>query len=97
MNAIKSFSIKALMATLALLAVQGAVYASPDLGQATKQATNWVAIIMFAVFVVGTLFITKWAANKTKSAADFYTGDCGRLHVGSVIFGYFSRRLFEWI
>lgn len=77
MNAIKSFSIKALMATLALLAVQGAVYASPDLGQATKQATNWVAIIMFAVFVVGTLFITKWAANKTKSAADFYTAGGG--------------------
>jgi cation/acetate symporter len=29
------------------------------------------------VFVIGTLFITKWAAKKTKSAADFYTGGGG--------------------
>ena len=42
-----------------------------------KQATNWVAISMFAVFVVGTLFITKWAAARTKSAADFYTAGGG--------------------
>ena len=32
---------------------------------------------MFARFVVGTLFITKWAAAKTKSAADFYTAGGG--------------------
>ena len=32
---------------------------------------------MFAAFVVGTLFITKWAAAKTKSAADFYTAGGG--------------------
>ena len=32
---------------------------------------------MFAVFVIGTLFITKWAAAKTKSAADFYTAGGG--------------------
>ena len=42
-----------------------------------KQATNWTAIIMFAAFVVMTLFITKWAAAKTKSAADFYTAGGG--------------------
>ena len=42
-----------------------------------KQATNWVAIAMFSVFVIGTLFITKWAAAKTKSAADFYTAGGG--------------------
>ena len=29
------------------------------------------------LFVVGTLFITKWAAAKTKSAADFYTAGGG--------------------
>jgi cation/acetate symporter len=51
--------------------------AGADLGQAEKQATNWTAISMFAVFVVGTLFITKWAAAKTKSAADFYTAGGG--------------------
>jgi cation/acetate symporter len=46
-------------------------------GDVHKQSTNWTAIIMFAVFVTGTLFITKWAAAKTKSAADFYTGGGG--------------------
>ena len=51
--------------------------AGADLGQAEKQPTNWTAISMFAVFVVVTLFITKWAAAKTKSAADFYTAGGG--------------------
>ncbi len=50
---------------------------SKDLGIAEQQPTNWTAIAMFAVFVVGTLFITKWAASKTKSAADFYTAGGG--------------------
>ncbi|ATE58980.1 cation acetate symporter [Thauera sinica] len=54
-----------------------ALAAGGDLGQVEKQATNWTAITMFAVFVVGTLFITKWAAAKTKSAADFYTAGGG--------------------
>ena len=47
--------------------------AGADLGQAVKQPTNWVAISMFAAFVILTLFITKWAARRTRSAADFYT------------------------
>jgi cation/acetate symporter len=47
------------------------------LGQTTKQATNWTAIVMFAAFVLATLGITKWAAAKTKSAADFYTAGGG--------------------
>jgi cation/acetate symporter len=51
--------------------------AGADLGQAVKQATNWTAISKFAIFVVFTLFITKWAAAKTKSAADFYTAGGG--------------------
>jgi cation/acetate symporter len=51
--------------------------AGTDLGQLEKQATNWTAITMFAIFVVGTLFITKWAAKRTKSAADFYTAGGG--------------------
>jgi cation/acetate symporter len=54
-----------------------ALAAGADLGQAEKQATNWTAITMFALFVVGTLFITKWAAAKTKSASDFYTAGGG--------------------
>ncbi|MEC5214182.1 cation/acetate symporter [Polaromonas sp. CG_9.5] len=66
-----------LAALTALLAAAAAQAAGGDLGQVAKQPTNWVAISMFAVFVVGTLFITKWAASKTKSAADFYTGGGG--------------------
>lgn len=62
----------------ALFAVSAAALAAgADLGQAEKQATNWTAIVMFALFVVATLFITKWAAAKTKSAADFYTAGGG--------------------
>ena len=67
-----------LLTLAALFGVSAAVYAAgADLGQATKQATNWTAIGMFGVFVVFTLFVTKWAASKTKSAADFYTAGGG--------------------
>jgi len=66
------------LGTMALVGASAAAMAAgADLGQATKQPTNWTAISMFAVFVVGTLFITKWAAAKTKSAADFYTAGGG--------------------
>nr|MCU0968658.1 cation acetate symporter [Rubrivivax sp.] len=54
-----------------------ALAAGADLGQAQKQATNWTAIAMFGIFVAFTLWITKWAAAKTKSAADFYTAGGG--------------------
>ncbi|MBS0443129.1 MAG: cation acetate symporter [Proteobacteria bacterium] len=65
--------------TLAALmgAAGAALAAGADLGQAQKQATNWTAIGMFGVFVIFTLFITKWAAARTKSAADFYTAGGG--------------------
>ena len=66
-----------LTALLSLTAAGSALAAGGDLGQVEKQATNWVAISMFAGFVIMTLFITKWAAAKTKSAADFYTGGGG--------------------
>ena len=46
-------------------------------GAVQKQPTNWTAIAMFGFFVVATLFITKWAAGRTKSAADFYTAGGG--------------------
>ncbi|MEL5877160.1 cation acetate symporter [Cereibacter sphaeroides] len=64
------------MAALILLPTL-ALAAGPDLGEVQKQATNYTAIGMFAAFVVFTLFITKWAAAKTKSAADFYTAGGG--------------------
>jgi cation/acetate symporter len=66
-----------LLALTAMLAAGAALAAGADLGQVEKQPTNWVAISMFAGFVIMTLFITKWAAAKTKSAADFYTGGGG--------------------
>ncbi len=66
------------LGAMALLALAGgALAAGGDLGQVEKQATNWTAIIMFGAFVAGTLYITKWAAAKTKSAADFYTAGGG--------------------
>jgi len=64
---------------LTTLAVAGtaALAAGADLGQAQKQPTNWTAISMFGVFVLMTLGITKWAAARTKSVADFYTAGGG--------------------
>jgi len=66
------------LAGLALAALAaGAFAAGPDVGQAQRQPVNWTAIAMFAIFVAGTLYITKWAAARTKSAADFYTAGGG--------------------
>ncbi len=70
-------SSKLVLGAAALCGATLALAAGADLGQAEKQATNWTAIGMFGVFVVFTLFITKWAAAKTKSAADFYTAGGG--------------------
>ena len=53
------------------------VFAAALEGEAEQQATNWTAIIMFAIFVGFTLFITKWAAKQTTSAKDFYTAGGG--------------------
>ena len=36
-------------------------------------ATNLTSIIVFVVFVSASLFITYWAARRTRSAGDFYT------------------------
>ena len=47
--------------------------AGGDVGDTAKQSTNWTAIILFVAFVVATLGITKWAASRTRSAAEFYT------------------------
>ena len=68
---------KTLIALGALLASGAALAAGADLGNTAKQATNWTAIVMFGIFVLFTLYITKWAAGKTKTAADFYTAGGG--------------------
>ena len=55
-----------------------AVFASGTIdGEIVKQELNVSAIIMFIVFVSGTLGITYWAAKRTKSAKDFYTAGGG--------------------
>ena len=74
MNAL---TLKASLAACALLASNVAFAAGEAIGQTDKQPTNWVAISMFAVFVIATLWITKWAAARTRSAADFYTAGGG--------------------
>jgi cation/acetate symporter len=71
-------NLKRILSVLALLTAAGTAWgAGSEFGQAVKQPTNWTAITIFALFVVFTLFITKWAAAKTKSAADFYTAGGG--------------------
>ena len=71
----KSFSFLIIILTLFTTVVAHA--AGGDVGETAKQATNWTAIGMFGTFVVATLWITKWAATKTKSASDFYTAGGG--------------------
>lgn len=68
-------SAAALLAVIALPTAALAVGAIE--GEAVRQPTNWTAITMFGLFVVLTLFITKWAAGRTRSAADFYTAGGG--------------------
>lgn len=61
-----------------LLAASFAAFAGPGAIEGVeKQPVNVSAIAMFLVFVVATLGITKWAAGKTKSTADFYTAGGG--------------------
>ncbi|HSK39870.1 MAG TPA: cation acetate symporter [Arenibaculum sp.] len=60
-----------------LLGTAAARAAGPELGEVEMAATNWAAIIMFLIFVAGTLGITYWAASRTKSAKDFYSAGGG--------------------
>ncbi len=61
-----------MLAALFVLA-PAAAFAAAIEGQAVQQPTNWTAIAMFAGFVALTLAITRWAATRTHTAADFYT------------------------
>jgi len=64
-------------AVLALSLVAGVALAAGDVGEVKKQAVNVPAIIMFLAFVAGTLGITYWAAQRTKTAKDFYAAGGG--------------------
>jgi cation/acetate symporter len=73
---IKSPSPRAALLLIALL-LPTAALADALTSQAEQQRTNWAAILMFAAFVLATLGITRWAASRTKTAADFYTAGGG--------------------
>jgi len=67
------FRILAIISVIALSA-----FAAGDASfEATKRELNIPAIIMFFIFILGTLGLTYWAAQKTKSASDFYTAGGG--------------------
>ncbi len=66
------------LGALALAALASTAQAAGgDLGELQRQPTNWTAIAMFGLFVLLTLWITKWAASRTRSTADFYTAGGG--------------------
>jgi cation/acetate symporter len=46
-------------------------------GTTAGQGTNWPAVLVFAAFVVVTLGITRWAARRTRTRADFYAAGGG--------------------
>jgi cation/acetate symporter len=62
---------------LILALISGVALAAGDVGEVKKQAVNVPAIIMFLVFVAGTMGITYWAAQRTKTAKDFYAAGGG--------------------
>ncbi len=63
---------------IALTLFAGVALAAGDMGgEVKKQPLNITAIIMFLTFVGATLGITYWAAQRTKTAKDFYTAGGG--------------------
>ncbi|UIF90564.1 cation acetate symporter [Cupriavidus sp. UYPR2.512] len=66
-----------LCAALAGLASTAAAAAPAIQGDAAPRPLNWSAILMFMLFVLFTLGITRWAARRTRSASDFYAAGGG--------------------
>ena len=65
-----------ILALISIIALS--VFAAGDATfEASKRELNIPAIIMFFIFIAGTLGVTYWAAKKTKSASDFYTAGGG--------------------
>jgi cation/acetate symporter len=59
------------------LALPTLAFAAEPISGEARDAVNIPAVVMFLAFVAGTLYITKWASSRTKSAADFYTAGGG--------------------
>lgn len=68
---------KKLLWAISALSATSVAMADALTGDVEKQAVNLPAIIMFFIFVVGTLYITYWAAKQNKSTKDFYTAGGG--------------------
>lgn len=61
-----------------MMMATAAVFASGTIDAGGKaDSVNVPAVTMFFIFVGATLFITYWAAKRTKSAKDFYTAGGG--------------------
>jgi len=73
MRRLQRLAAAAALLVLPLVALAG----GPLEGQTEKQPLNLHAIGMFLVFVCLTMGITYWAANRTKSASDYYTAGGG--------------------
>ncbi|HEX6733747.1 MAG TPA: cation acetate symporter [Azonexus sp.] len=66
-----------LLTLLVLLGFAGVVCAAAGKVPGPRQLTNWTAIMSFGFFVIAMLYATKWAAAKSRAAADFYAGGSG--------------------
>ncbi|SPK74357.1 putative sodium:solute symporter (plasmid) [Cupriavidus taiwanensis] len=66
-----------LCAALCGLASTAATAAPAIQGDTAQRPLNWSAIVMFMLFVLFTLGITRWAARRTRSASDFYAAGGG--------------------
>ncbi|SCX83755.1 cation acetate symporter [Thiohalorhabdus denitrificans] len=65
------------LALAALLAGTAAFAAGGGMEGSARDSVNVPAVTMFLIFVMGTLGITYWAANRTRTAKDFYTAGGG--------------------
>src|SRR5262245_28845615 len=66
-----------LVSVAIIVATVSTVEAAGPIEGGGRQALNIPAIAMFFVFVGATLGITYWAAQRTRSAADFYAAGGG--------------------
>ena len=73
----RASSLAKIAATTLVLATLVSPALADSVAVAGKSALNYEAIAMFGIFVLLTLGITKWAANRTKSASDFYAAGGG--------------------
>ncbi len=64
-------------AALATACLPAFAFAADAVAATDQQPTNWNAIVMFLLFALLTLAITRWAAKNTRTAADFYAAGGG--------------------